>query len=478
MIKFFRKLSLMPRGMRYKLLISFCLMSLIPLWVIAYFFIVYLFPMLDNLIYESMAILFTILIAYLGLILARKLVEPVIDMALEAKIIADGDYSKKITVEGGDEIVDLGNAINQMTTRIRNNLEELSGYGERTKEINFEIHKKVVALSNLLQVGDAITASKMSLAEILDLVSEKVAQTHDTGYTLLFRWEDEDEKAMTVAAFNSLPEDKFTNLRIGRSQAFLMNVVRQPKIYVFDDIKKPPDEIQSFINEYGLKNLVALPITPRGKLAGVFIVGNKLDDFTYKEDDIELYKVFVRQIAIAIENDYLLNKTKELSITDDLTGLYNKKYITSRLEEEIKRSILFQRPCSFMVVSVDGFDKLQTSGDAILIERMLKKLAMILKDFSTEIGKVARIGSSEFTLLLPEINKRAATKMAEELRKRVEETFSKKENPEDIEKITVSIGVSENPIDGATADELTEKANKALGIAKNSGKNKVVARIS
>jgi len=477
MIQFIKKLSLVPKGMRYKLLISFSLMSLIPLWVIAYFFITYLFPTLDNLAYESMAILFTILIAYLGLILARRLVEPVIDMALEAKIIAGGDYSREVKVDGIDEIGDLGNAINQMTTRIRDNLEELSSYGERTKEINFEIHKKVIALSNLLQVGDAITASKMSLAEILALVSEKVAQTHDTGYTLLLRWENEDEKAMTVAAFHSLPEEKFANLRIGRSETFLMNIVREPKIYVFDETKKPPDEIRSFINEHDLKNLVALPITPRGKLAGVFIVGNKLGDFAYKEDDIELYKVFVKQIAIAIENDYLLNKTKELSITDDLTGLYNKKYITSRLEEEIRRSILFQRPCSFMVVSVDEFDKLRTSRDAILIEKALKRLAMTLREFSTEIGKVARTGSSEFALLLPEVNKRAATKMAEDLRKRVEETFSKKEKPEDIEKITVSIGVSENPIDGATANELTEKANKALGIAKASGKNKVVARI-
>ena len=477
MIKFLRKLSLVPKGMRYKLLISFCLMSLIPLWVIVYFFITYLFPMLDNIAYESMAILFTILIAYLGLILGRRLVEPVIDMALEAKIIACGDYSREIKVEGGDEIGELGNAINQMTRRIRDNLEELSGYGERTKEINFDIHKKVLALSTLLQVGDAITASKMSLTEILDLVSEKVAQTHDTGYTLLLRWEDESQKAMTVAAFNSLPKEKFANLRIGRSEAFLMNIARQPNIYVVDESKKPLHEIQSFINEYGLKNLVVLPIMPRGKLAGLFIVGNKLDDFAYKEDDIELYKVFVRQIAIAIENDYLFNKTKELSITDDLTGLYNKKYITSRLEEEIRRSILFQRPCSFMVVGVDEFDKLHTSHDAMLIEKSLKKLAVVLKEFSTEIGKVARIGSSEFALLLPEINKKSATKMAEDVRRTVEEAFSKKERPEDIEKITVSIGVSENPIDGATADELTEKASKALGIAKASGKNKVVARI-
>lgn len=473
----FKKLSLIPKGMRYKLMISFCLMSIIPLWVIAYLAVNYIFPGLDNIIYESMAILFTILIAFLGLVLARKLVEPVIDMALEAKIIAGGDFDREIKVENGDEIGQLGNAINDMTKRIRDNLDELSSYGERTKEINLEIHKKVIALSNLLQVGDAITASKLSLNEILSLVSEKVAQTYESGYTLLLKWENNDEKLMKVEASYNLPNSSFKEIKVKRSEGFLSDLLKEPKIVVIDSEKKAPASVRPLMDEHGLKNLVILPVGSRTKLVGFLIVGNQLDKFSYKDDDVELYKVFARQVAIAIENVYLLKRTEELSITDDLTGLYNKKYITSRLEEEIKRAILFQRPCSFIIAHVDDFEGLHKSYDAILIEKALKKIAGMLRRNLTEIGKAARVGSGEFALLLPEVNKRGAVKMAEDIRKVVEEAFSKPKGPEDIGRLTVSMGVSENPIDGSSADELIDKASKAVDIAKSSGKNRVISRI-
>lgn len=477
MKKFMRKLSLVPKGIRYKLMVTFCLMSLIPLWVIAYLFVNYLFPSLDNIAYESMAILFTILIAFLGLVLARKLIEPVIDMALEAKIIAKGDFKHHIDVEGDDEIGELGNAINQMTKHIRENLEELSSYGERTKEINFDIHRKVLALSNLLQVGDAITVSKFKLKDILALVSEKIAQTYESGYTILLMWQDDNEEAMKVASSYNMPKDSLKDLRIKKDESFLGRLILERRVCFIDSKNKQPEDIKVIAEEYGLKNLVILPILSHARLEGFLIVGNQLEEFVYKEDDIELYKVFGRQVAIAVENDQLLRKTKELSITDDLTGLYNKKYVTSRLDEEIRRAILFQRPCSFMVIGVDDFNKLQESCGGLSVERAVTKIAQLLKDNVTEVGKAARLELDMFALLLPEVNKRGAVRLAEDIRKKVEDAFAGKAGPDDIGKLTVSIGVSENPIDGTTPDELLLKAKKAVGVARSSGKNKVVSQI-
>jgi len=478
MKKFIRKLSLVPRGMRYKLMVAFCLMSLIPLWVIAYLFVNYLFPALDNIAYESMSILFTILIAFLGLVLARKLIEPVIDMALEAKIIAKGDFSHQIKVAGGDdEIGELGSAINQMIKHIRENLEELSSYGERTKEINFDIHKKVIALSNLLQVGDAITASKLNLKDILGLVSEKIAQTYESGYTILLMWQDDNEEAMRIVSSYNMPKESLKDLRIKKDESFLGRLILERRVCFIDSKNKQPADIKIVAEEYGLKNLVILPIMSHARLEGFLIVGNQLDRFVYKEDDIELYKIFARQVAIAVENDHLLRKTKELSITDDLTGLYNKKYITSRLDEEIKRAILFQRPCSFMVIGVDDFNKLQESYGGISVEKAVTRIAQLLKDNVTEVGKAARLELDMFALLLPEVNKRGAVRLAEDIRKKVEDGFAGKGGPDDIGKLTVSIGVSENPIDGTTPDELLVKAKKAVEVARSSGKNKVVSQM-
>ncbi|PIU41583.1 MAG: hypothetical protein COS99_04530 [Candidatus Omnitrophica bacterium CG07_land_8_20_14_0_80_42_15] len=477
MKKILKKLSLAPKGLRYKLMIAFALTSVMPLLVAVYLAVNYVFPYIGHSDEIATVILLTILIAFLGMVFTRRLVEPIIDMALEAKIISSGDLNRKIKVDQGDEIGELGNTINDMTKRIKANLEELSSYGERTRQINMDIHQKVMALSNLLHIGDAITTAAMPLDNILNLISEKVAQTYDTGYTVLFIWEDETEKGMSVKTQYNIPTELLKNINIKKGEDLFDKFTSAQKIWSGAKQSKLPGDVKMFLDAYGLKNLVTLPIVSRDKLVGLLMIGNQLDNFEYKKDDMELYTVFVRQVAIAIENDNLYRKTKELAITDDLTGLYNKRYITSRLEEEIKRSILFQRPCSFAIIDVDDFNKMKSTYDGILIERAMKKIAEILQGNTTEIGKAARFGPNQFALLLPEANKKRAADVAEDIRRKVETVFSKRTSPEDIERLTVSIGISENPIDGANANELIEKAEKAVNVAKSLGKNKVVAHI-
>ena len=477
MKNFLRRWSLVPKGLRYKLMIVFSLMSIIPLLVVMYLATAYIFNSIPSITMVSIIILITILISYLGMILAKRLVEPVIDMALEAKLISSGKFDRKIKNDQADEVGELGKAINEMTERIRGNLGELSTYGERTKQINLEISKKVIALTNLLQVGDAITTSALSLKDILDLVSEKVAQTYETGYTILLRWKDEDEESMTVGACYNLPNSALKDINAKRGEGFLGNLMLDPKTISIDTKAPLSEDIRSFLDKHNLKNLIILPVSSHAKLIGFLIVGNQLDGFSYKGDDIGLYKVFARQISIAIENDYLFKKTKELSVADDLTGLYNKRYIAARLEEEIKRAILFQRPCSFAIIGIDDFGKMKQSYDNIAIEKALKRIAGILQKNTTEIGKTARLGASEFALLLPEVNKKRAATIAEGVRKVIEEAFAAKIDAEGVEHLTVSIGVSENPIDGSKADELMEKASKAVAIAKSLGRNRVIANI-
>jgi diguanylate cyclase (GGDEF)-like protein len=474
---FFGKLSMVPKGLRYKLMLAFSLMTVIPLLVTVYLATTYIFPIVTSLYQVSSVLVITICIALLGMFLSKRLIEPVIDMSLEARIIAGGGYRREVKVEHEDEIGELGNVINGMTKKIRANLEELSAYGERTKQINLEIHNKVVALSSLLHIGDAITMAKLPLENILGIIAEKVAHTYETGYAIFFSWENEDEKSMVVRSSYNLPTELLEDAKVKHSSAFLGKLLMEPRIWAIDKTTKLPSEAKTFLNEYGLKNLIVLPVLSRKKLIGLLIVGNQEDAFAYKNDDIELYKVFTRQIAIAVENDYLMQKTRELSVVDELTGLYNKRYIMTRLEEEIKRSAFYQRPCSFIVFDVDNFTNLRNVFNSIAIEKALRKIAQIMKGNISEVGKAARLGPDIFALLLPEVNKKRATELAEDIRRIIEEEFAKKTAQEDIEHLTVSVGVSENPIDGATADELMEKASKAVKVAKSLGRNRVVAHI-
>jgi diguanylate cyclase (GGDEF)-like protein len=176
-------------------------------------------------------------------------------------------------------------------------------------------------------------------------------------------------------------------------------------------------------------------------------------------------------MVIAIESDMLIRKNKELAIKDDLTDAYSRNYIMGRLEDEIKRAIFCQRPCSLLMFNIDNFKALSESRGEFAAEDVLKKMSKLMKENVTPIGKVARTGWDEFAILLPEKNKREATHIAEDIRKKVGSAFAKDGHLH----LTVSAGVSENPIDGATKDELFKKAMDALKAAKAMGKNRVEA---
>ena len=88
------------------------------------------------------------------------------------------------------------------------------------------------------------------------------------------------------------------------------------------------------------------------------------------------------------------------------------------------------------------------------------------------VEREGRIGDDEFAVILPEKNKRQAQEIAEDIRKKVEFTYSEDADP--ARKITISAGVSENPVDGISSNELIDKATQFLDIAKRSGRNRVV----
>ena len=200
-------------------------------------------------------------------------------------------------------------------------------------------------------------------------------------------------------------------------------------------------------------------------------MGNRLDDYRFSPDDIDMAKIFAKQITIAIENDILVKRTKELTMKDDLTDLFNKNYIVPRLDEEIKRAIFYQRPCSFLVINVDNYKTFRDFYGEISAEEMLKKMGSMVSEFAQPFGKAARLGADEFAILLPEKNKREAIEIAEKIRKKVEAyKFVDSQN----KPMTVSVGVSENPIDGSTKDEIFKTASGYLTKAKAQGKNRVV----
>lgn len=465
-----KRFSLVAYSLRRKLNIAFALMSILPLLITGYLVSNYILPRVGLQLDIIATIVISVFIALAGFFVIKEIFDRILSVTAEAKLIASGDINRTLKGEYGDEVGVLGESLNHLTQRIRLNMDELKNYSAKTTEINLEIQKRVIVLSSLLQISSLITQSS-KLEDVLKLTVEKsrLLANSEAAY-LLFREEGQEHFSMRVA--DGANSEHLQGITVGTKEGLFHLFVDPYKPLVIDGQSSLSEKLcDAFREKFKLKNSLAIPIHIRGKVIAILGVGNTKEAFQYKKEDTELVDVFAKQVAIAVENDMLMHKVDKLEIKDSLTGSYNEAFIRNRLQEEIKRAITYQRPCAFILLDIDNFKRFIEHSGSLQSETALKKIAVLIKDSVAEIDRVGRTGDDEFAVILPERNKRQGQEIAEDIRKKIEFAFSEEKDIN--RRITVSGGVSENPLDGISAQELMGTAKELLDCAKRQGKNRI-----
>lgn len=198
-----------------------------------------------------------------------------------------------------------------------------------------------------------------------------------------------------------------------------------------------------------------------------------------REFDIIYKPLKEKELEIRVSNILKIKILKEevsrISVRDDLTGLYNRKHLLSRLEEEISRSKRYESPITVMLMDIDYFKVINDMYGYQVGDEVLKKIAKILNDVVRKEDIVTRYGDEEFIIALPNTTDRNAYVLAERIRKDVKKfNFFEEEN--EPMSVTISIGVSTYPFPhmDAEVNTLIRYAEHALYNAKKQGKNKVV----
>lgn len=177
-----------------------------------------------------------------------------------------------------------------------------------------------------------------------------------------------------------------------------------------------------------------------------------------------------------MQDDLLKQKSimSKLAVHDELTGLYNRRYLLSRMDEELARAARYRSPLTCMIIDVDDFKKINDTYGHAAGDRVLIDLSDLLKKFVRETDVVARYGGEEFIILLPETDIPGSVSFAERLLEQVRNaTFARgKENL----CMTVSIGISGNQNAEVNKQKLLDEADQYLYKAKNKGKNCVKAQ--
>ena len=219
------------------------------------------------------------------------------------------------------------------------------------------------------------------------------------------------------------------------------------------------------------EELAVVPLKAKDKVNGIILADNLITKKPISKDDIRMLIMLANQAGLAIENSQLYEKTVMRSHTDSLTDLWNHGYFQYLLQAELDKAKITRIPLSLIMLDIDDFkiynDKLgHQAGDKIL-----KDLALLLKNQSRKMDHVCRYGGEEFTIILPQTDKKEAFLIAERLRQDIEKQTFIHEEILPHEKLTVSLGLASFPEDGSTPSELLAYSDKALYQAKSKGKN-------
>jgi diguanylate cyclase (GGDEF)-like protein len=214
------------------------------------------------------------------------------------------------------------------------------------------------------------------------------------------------------------------------------------------------------------------PIIPKKQIKGIIAVGQKMNREQFTQSERELFSLLAHFISVAFSNSILYQQMEQISITDELTGLYNYRYFKEVLENELERAFRKNRSLSLVLFDVDNFKNYNDTLGHLAGDDALKGVAAILKLTARKTDIAVRYGGEEFCIILPEEGIESAYNFAERLRKAVESHAFEREEVQPGGRLTVSLGVASYPKDADSAQKLMEKADEALYIAKDSGRNR------
>ncbi len=229
----------------------------------------------------------------------------------------------------------------------------------------------------------------------------------------------------------------------------------------------------AFLQRFKTHELVVMPLKTKNNVNGLIVADNLFTQKPITSDDLRIFTMLSNQAGLAIENANLYELVRSKSHTDSITNLWNHGFFQERLSTEIEAALKDNQPLSLLMIDVDDFKRLNDTYGHYNGDIVLKEIAQILKGCSREDNYACRYGGEEFAIILPQIPRAQGLVIAERICKKVADHPIQLASPEEKLHVTVSIGIATVPDEAHTKATLIAKADKAMYVAKFSGKNRI-----
>ena len=223
--------------------------------------------------------------------------------------------------------------------------------------------------------------------------------------------------------------------------------------------------------------VAGFPLFCRSRTVGALIALDSTPSQTVPSlpaDVLAALRVVLEGPALALDTTLQLRRMQDLSVTDDLTRLYNSRYLYQVLHRESKRASRSGRPLSLLFLDLDGFKSVNDRHGHLCGSRALVEAAAVIRGCARETDVVARFGGDEFAVILPDTGSEGAVAVAERMRERVAvHSFLKTSDGLNLQ-LTASVGVATLPDVAGSGEELIKAADTAMYGVKDKGKNGVL----
>ncbi len=216
--------------------------------------------------------------------------------------------------------------------------------------------------------------------------------------------------------------------------------------------------------------LLVVPVRGVDRERGYFVVPAPPRGFD--EGVIDRVGIVASHAVVALQNAERYHLARERAFVDDVTELYNSRYLLEAIEREVRRAERYGSPLSIVFLDLDRFKLVNDQHGHLVGSATLRTLAQVLLQCVRTVDTVARYGGDEFTMVLVDTDEDVARTIAERIRQTVETTPFEASDGQTLN-VTCSLGIATYPAGGSDREELLDAADKAMYRAKSQGRNRV-----
>ncbi len=353
---------------------------------------------------------------------------------------------------------------------LQQEFKKLSQKYEKIRSVNQELSEQLSELYILYNISHILSTTfeiKQILRSIFHLFQNSLAMS--SAHLFLLEPLQEELGLKEAFGFSKLPAE--INPKPDTKLIERIIVTGNPLVVtdIHPDVQKPSDGTQmTFL-------FAGFPLfTDDKQIIGVLSFFRDAQHIL-KKPEFDFLQRISDEVAICINRALLFQRTRESTILDELTGIFNRRYFNRTFQREIKRAERYKRNLSVLMIDIDDFKLVNDTFGHLKGDDVLQTIAQILKKNIRRADFLFRFGGEEFVILLPETPLNNAIRVGEKLRKAIQNHFASDDCQMSGRKITISIGISNFPMDGYSIEKLLEIADERLYRAKSLGKNRTIA---